>query len=250
MSGHSKWATTKHRKAAVDAKRGKIFTKLIREISVAARLGGGDPAANPRLRAVLAKAKAANMPQDNITRAIKKGTGELEGVTYEEVTYEAFGPGGVAILIEALTDNRNRTVAEVRHILTKHNGSLGENGSVSYLFERRGVITFDREGLDEDALMEAALEAGAEDIAEERENLEVLTAPGELEPVKEALEAAGFTPTHAAVAMVPKTRVSVDEKTGMALLKLFDALDESDDVNEVYSNEDIPDEVLAKYEGA
>ena len=249
MSGHSKWATTKHKKAAIDAKRGKIFTKIIREISVAARIGGGDPAGNPRLRAVLAKAKAANMPADNITRAIKKGTGELEGVTYEEVTYEAFGPGGVAILIEVLTDNRNRTVAEIRHILTKHNGNLGESGSVSYLFERRGVIAFAREGLDEDALMEAALEAGAEDVVEEGEAIEVLTAPGEMEQVKEGLEAAGFTARDASVAMVPKTRVAVDEKTGTALLKLFDALDDSDDVNEVYSNEDIPEEVLAAYEG-
>ncbi len=249
MSGHSKWATTKHKKAAIDAKRGKIFTNIIREISVAARIGGGDPAANPRLRAVLAKAKAANMPADNITRAIKKGTGELEGVSYEEVTYEAFGPGGVAILIEVLTDNRNRTVAEIRHILTKHNGNLGESGSVSYLFERRGVIAFDREGLDEDGLMEAALEAGAEDVVEEGEAIEVLTAPGELEQVKEGLEQAGFTARDASVAMVPKTRVAVDAKTGTALLKLFDALDDSDDVNEVYSNEDIPDEVLQAYEG-
>ena len=249
MSGHSKWATTKHKKAAIDAKRGKIFTKIIREISVAARMGGGDPDANPRLRTILLKAKGANMPADNITRAIKKGTGELEGVTYEEVTYEAFGPGGVAILMEILTDNRNRTVAEIRHILTKHNGNLGESGSVSYLFERRGVVTFARGEVDEDALMEAALEAGAEDVVEEGESMEVLTVPGDVEQVKEALEAAGFTAQEAAVAMVPKTRVAVDEKTGVALLRLFDALDDSDDVNEVYSNEDIPDEVLASYEG-
>jgi len=249
MSGHSKWATTKHKKAAIDAKRGKIFTKIIREISVAARIGGGDPGANPRLRTILLKAKSANMPADNITRAIKKGTGELDGVIYEEGTYEAFGPGGVAILMEILTDNRNRTVAEIRHILTKHNGNLGESGSVSYLFERRGVITFARGEVDEDGLMEAALEAGAEDVVEEGESMEVLTVPGDVETVKEALEAAGFTAQEAAIAMVPKTRVAVDEKTGVALLRLFDSLDDSDDVNEVYSNEDIPDEVLASYEG-
>jgi len=249
MSGHSKWATTKHKKAAIDAKRGKVFTKIIREISVAARIGGGDPDSNPRLRTILLKAKAANMPADNIARGIKKGTGELEGVTYEEVTYEAFGPGGVAILMEILTDNRNRTVAEIRHIFTRYNGNLGESGSVSYLFDRKGVITFARAEVDEDALMEAALEAGAEDVVEEGESMEVYTVPAEVEQVNEALAAAGFTAQEAAVAMVPKTRVAVDEKTSVALLRLFDALDDSDDVNEVYSNEDIPDEVLASYEG-
>ncbi len=249
MSGHSKWATTKHKKAAIDAKRGKIFTKIIREISVAARIGGGDPDANPRLRTILLKAKAANMPADNITRAIKKGTGELEGVVYEDLSYEAFGPGGVAILLEILTDNRNRTVAEIRHILTKYNGNLGESGSVSYLFERRGVITFAGDEVDADALMEAALEAGAEDVVEEGDTVDVYTVPGEVEEVKAALERAGFTTEEAAVAMVPKTRVPVDAKTGTALLRLFDALDDCDDVNEVYSNEDIPDEVLQAYEG-
>ncbi|HBB40574.1 MAG: YebC/PmpR family DNA-binding transcriptional regulator [Nitrospirae bacterium CG18_big_fil_WC_8_21_14_2_50_70_55] len=249
MSGHSKWATTKHKKAAIDSKRGKVFTKILREISVAARIGGGDPAGNPRLRAILLKAKAANMPAENIVRGIKKGTGELEGVTYEEVTYEGFGPGGVAILIEGLTDNRNRTVAEIRHAFTRYNGNMGENGSVSYLFDRRGVITFARGEVDVDGLMEAALEAGAEDVVEEGESVEVRTAPAEMERVKEGLEAAGFTAQEATVAMVPKTRVPVDEKTGHTLLRLFDALDDSDDVNEVYSNEDIPDEVLASYEG-
>jgi len=249
MSGHSKWATTKHKKAAIDSKRGKVFTKILREISVAARIGGGDPAGNPRLRAILLKAKAANMPAENIVRGIKKGTGELEGVTYEEVTYEGFGPGGVAILIEGLTDNRNRTVAEIRHAFPRYNGNMGENGSVSYLFDRRGVITFARGEVDVDGLMEAALEAGAEDVVEEGESVEVRTAPAEMERVKEGPEAAGFTAQEATVAMVPKTRVPVDEKTGHTLLRLFDALDDSDDVNEVYSNEDIPDEVLASYEG-
>jgi YebC/PmpR family DNA-binding regulatory protein len=249
MSGHSKWATTKHKKAANDSKRGKIFTKIIREISVAARIGGGDPASNARLRTVLLKARAANMPADNITRAIKKGTGDLAGVSYEEVTYEGFGPGGVALLIDVLTDNRNRTVAEVRHILGKHNGNLGESGSVSYLFDRRGMLTFNSAEVDEEALMEAALEAGAEDVADEGDTLEVLTSPQEFETVKSGLEAAGFIPATAEVTHVPHTRVSLDDKTGLQMLKLLDALDDNDDVTDVYSNDDIPDAVIEQYQG-
>lgn len=249
MSGHSKWATTKHKKAANDSKRGKIFTKIIREISVAARMGGGDPTSNPRLRTVLVKARAANMPADNITRAIKKGTGELAGVCYEEVTYEGFGPGGVALLIDVLTDNRNRTVAEVRHILGKHHGNLGESGSVSYLFDRRGMLTFNRTEVDEDALIEAALEAGAEDVAGEGDTLEVLTSPQEFETVKGGLEAAGLVPTTAEITFVPQTRVLLDDKTGPQMLKLLDALDDNDDVTEVYSNDDIPDAVIEQYQG-
>jgi YebC/PmpR family DNA-binding regulatory protein len=249
MSGHSKWATTKHKKAANDSKRGKIFTKIIREISVAARMGGGDPTSNPRLRTVLVKARAANMPADNITRAIKKGTGELAGVCYEEVTYEGFGPGGVALLIDVLTDNRNRTVAEVRHILGKHHGNLGESGSVSYLFDRRGILTFNRTEVDEDALIEAALEAGAEDVAGEGDTLEVLTSPQEFEAVKGGLEAAGLVPTTAEITFVPQTRVLLDDKTGPQMLKLLDALDDNDDVTEVYSNDDIPDAVIEQYQG-
>jgi YebC/PmpR family DNA-binding regulatory protein len=249
MSGHSKWATTKHKKAANDAKRGKIFTKIIREISVAARCGGGDPASNARLRTVLLKAKAANMPADNISRAIKKGTGELEGVNYEEVSYEGFGPGGAALLIDVLTDNRNRTVAEIRHTLNKYNGNLGENGCVSYLFDRRGMLTFTRVEIDEDALMEAALEAGAEDISEEGDTLEVLTSPEDFETVKEGLEAAGLVPATAEVTYVPQTRVPLDDKTGPQMLKLLDALDDCDDVTDVYSNDDIPDDVIEQYQG-
>jgi len=249
MSGHSKWATTKHKKAANDSKRGKIFTKIIREISVAARSGGGDPASNARLRTVLLKAKAANMPADNITRAIKKGTGELEGVNYEEVTYEGFGPGGAALLIGVLTDNRNRTVAEIRHTLNKYSGNLGENGCVSYLFDRRGMLTFTRAEIDEDALMEAALEAEAEDISEEGDTLEVLTAPEEFETVKEGLEAAGFVPVAAEVTYVPQTRVPLDDKTGPQMLRLLDALDDCDDVTDVYSNDDIPDHIIEQYQG-
>jgi YebC/PmpR family DNA-binding regulatory protein len=249
MSGHSKWATTKHKKAANDSKRGKIFTKIIREISVAARIGGGDPVSNPRLRTVLLKARAANMPADNIARAIKKGTGELEGVSYEEVTYEGFGPGGVALLIDVLTDNRNRTVAEVRHILGKHNGNLGENGSVSYMFDRRGMLAFNRAEVSEDTLMEAALEAGAEDVAEEGETLEVLTSPQEFEAVKTSLEEAGLVPVTAEVTYVPQTRVPLDEKSGVQMLRLLDALDDNDDVTDVYSNDDIPDAVIEQYQG-
>jgi YebC/PmpR family DNA-binding regulatory protein len=249
MSGHSKWATTKHKKAANDSKRGKIFTKIIREISVAARMGGGDPASNARLRTVLVKARAANMPADNITRAIKKGTGELGGVSYEEVTYEGFGPGGVALLIDVLTDNRNRTVAEVRHILGKHNGNLGENGSVSYLFDRRGMLTFNRSEVNEDALMEAALEAGAEDVTGEGDTLEVLTSPQDFEAAKSGLEEAGFVPTTAEVTYVPQMRVPLDDKSGVQMLRLLDALDDNDDVTEVYSNDDIPDAVIEQYQG-
>ena len=249
MSGHSKWATTKHKKAANDAKRGKVFTKIIREISVAARSGGGDPNSNARLRTVLLKAKAANMPADNISRAIKKGTGELEGVNYEEVTYEGFGPGGVALLIDVLTDNRNRTVAEIRHLLNKYNGNLGENGCVSYMFDRRGLLTYARGEVNEDALMEAALEVGAEDVSEEGDTLEVLTAPEEFDAAKEGLEAAGFVPTDAEVTYVPQTRVPLDDKSGPQMLKLLDALDDCDDVTGVYSNDDIPDQVIEDYQG-
>ena len=249
MSGHSKWATTKHKKAANDAKRGKVFTKIIREISVAARSGGGDPNSNARLRTVLLKAKAANMPADNISRAIKKGTGELEGVNYEEVTYEGFGPGGVALLIDVLTDNRNRTVAEIRHLLNKYNGNLGENGCVSYMFDRRGLLTYARGEVNEDALMEAALEVGAEDVSEEGDTLEVLTAPEEFDAAKEGLEAAGFVPTDAEVPYVPQTRVPLDDKSGPQMLKLLDALDDCDDVTGVYSNDDIPDQVIEDYQG-
>jgi len=248
MSGHSKWATTKHRKAAVDAKRGKIFTKISKELTVAARLGGGDPAANPRLRLAMEKARSVNMPADNVKRAIQKGTGELPGVAYEEVSYEGYGPAGVALLIEALTDNRNRTVAEIRHILGKHGGNLGENGCVAWIFETKGYILVDRKKTDEDTLMGAALDAGAEDLrTEDAENFEVLTDPADFEAVKEALGKAGIEPVSAEVTKLPKTEVRIEgEKEASQMIRLMEALEEHDDIQNVYANFDIPDALMAK----
>ncbi len=247
MSGHSKWSTIKHKKAAQDAKRGKIFTKLIKEITVAARLGGGDPAANPRLRAAIDAAKAANMPKNNIERAIKKGTGELEGVAYEEVTYEGYGPGGVAVLVEAITDNRQRTVAEVRHIFSKRGGNLGEPGSVAWIFEKKGLIVVEKNKVDEDTLMDAALEAEAEDIKDEGNEWEIETSPEELPKVKKALEDAGIEILSAKVTMVPSNIVKVEEeKKAQQLIALMNALEENDDVQNVYANFDIPDNILEK----
>ncbi len=245
MSGHSKWSTIKHKKAAQDAKRGKTFTKLIKEITVAARLGGGDPSANPRLRAAIDAAKASNMPKSNIERAIKKGTGELEGVSYEEVTYEGYGPGGVALLVETITDNRQRTVAEVRHILSKRGGNMGEPGSVAWIFEKKGLIVIDKSKVDEDTLMTIALEAGAEDIKDSDSEWEVETAPETLSDVKAAIEAAGIEILSSEVTMVPGNTVTVeDEKQAQQLLALMNALEENDDVQHVYANFDIPDEIL------
>ncbi len=247
MSGHSKWSTIKHKKAAQDAKRGKIFTKLIKEITVAARLGGGDPAANPRLRAAIEAAKAANMPKNNIERAIKKGTGELEGVSYEEVTYEGYGPGGVAVLVETITDNRQRTVAEVRHIFAKRGGNLGEPGSVAWIFEKKGLIVVEKDKVDEDTLMAAALEAEAEDISDAGSEWEIETSPEDLSRVKKALEDKGIEILSAKVTMVPSNIVKVeDEKKAQQLIALMNALEENDDVQNVYANFDIPDELLEK----
>ena len=247
MSGHSKWSTIKHKKAAQDAKRGKIFTKLIKEITVAARLGGGDPAANPRLRVAIEAAKAANMPKNNIERAIKKGTGELEGVSYEEVTYEGYGPGGVAVLVETITDNRQRTVAEVRHIFAKRGGNLGEPGSVAWIFEKKGLIVVEKDKVDEDTLMAAALEAEAEDITDAGSEWEIETSPEDLSKVKEALEDKGIEILSAKVTMVPSNIVKVeDEKKAQQLIALMNALEENDDVQNVYANFDIPDELLEK----
>ena len=247
MSGHSKWSTIKHKKAAQDAKRGKIFTKLIKEITVAARLGGGDPAANPRLRAAIEAAKAQNMPKNNIERAIKKGTGELEGVSYEEVTYEGYGPGGVAVLVETITDNRQRTVAEVRHIFAKRGGSMGEPGSVAWIFEKKGLIVIEKSKVDEDTLMDAALEAGAEDIQDSGTEWEIETRPENLEKVKKALEDAGIEILSAEVSMVPSNTIDIqDEKQAEQLMKLMNALEDNDDVQHVYANFDIPDELLEK----
>jgi YebC/PmpR family DNA-binding regulatory protein len=239
MSGHNKWSSIKHKKAKVDAQRGRIFTKLIKEITVAARLGGGDESANPRLRAAIAAAKAHNMPAANIERAIKRGTGELPGVHYEEVTYEGYGPGGVAIMIEALTDNKNRTVAELRHLFSKHNGNLAESGSVSWIFEKKGVILVKADQVSEDDLMMVVLDAGAEDIKSDGHSYEVLTEPENFEAVKKAIEEAGIPIDSAEVTMYPKTTVKVEGKQAEQLLKLMDALDDHDDVQHVYANFDI-----------
>ena len=247
MSGHSKWSTIKHKKSAQDAKRGKIFTKLTKEIMVAARLGGGDPSANPRLRAAIQAAKSENMPKDKIERAIKKGTGEIEGERYEEIQYEGYGPGGVAILVESMTDNRQRTVADLRHLFSKHGGNLGEPGSVAWMFEKKGLIVIEKEAVDEDTLMTVALEAGADDLNEEDDIWEVHTDPSAFEEVKSAIEGEGIPFQSAKVTMVPKNVVKVeDEKQASQLLRLMDALEDHGDVQNVYANFDIPGELLEK----
>jgi len=245
MSGHSKWSTIKHKKGATDAKRGKVFTKLIKEITVAARMGGGDPAANPRLRTAIAGAKAVNMPKDNVERGIKKGTGELEGVNYEEILYEGYGPGGVAVLVECMTDNRNRTVADVRMIFSKANGNLGESGCVAYMFERKGSITFDKETVDEEKLMDVALEAGADDVVDDSDVFQVLTTPLDFDAVREALEAEGLESIEANLAMIPQNVIDIpDEKTATQLMRLLDNLEDCDDVQNVHANFDISDEIM------
>jgi YebC/PmpR family DNA-binding regulatory protein len=242
MAGHSKWANIQHRKSKVDAKRGTIFTRINRELTVAAREGGGDPDANPRLRLAVQKANAANMPKDTIERTIKKATGELEGVTYEEVRYEGYAHGGVAVMVDCLTDNRNRTVAEVRHAFSKHGGNLGTDGSVAYLFSKMGVLNFEP-GTPEETLMEIALEAGADDvISEEDGSIEVHTAPEAYADVLAAMEAAGYEPAAAEVTMRASTEVEVDVDTGRKVLRLLDVLEDLDDTQDVYSNADIPDE--------
>ena len=241
MSGHSKWATIKHAKGAADAKRGKIFTKLIKEISIAARMGGGNPDTNPKLRTVIIKARGANMPKDNIERAIKKGTGELEGVAYEELSYEAYANGGVALLIEVLTDNKNRAAADVRNILTKAGGQLATAGSVSRLFKRKGIITLDGEKYTEDEVMEAALEGGAEDISHSSGIIEVSSAPEDFEAVVNALSEKGFETMNAEINMVPEVDVSLDNEATAKVLRLIEKLEDNDDVQNVYSNIDIPD---------
>ncbi len=247
MSGHSKWSTIKHKKGAQDAKRGRIFTKLTKEIMVAAKLGGGDPAANPRLRAAIASAKSENMPKDKIERAIKKGTGELEGANYEEISYEGYGPGGVAILIESMTDNRQRTVADVRHLFAKRGGNLGEPGSVAWMFEKKGLILVEKDKADEDTLMTIALEAGAEDLKEEDSVWEIHTSPEAFEEVRSAIESGNIPIQSAKITMVPNTTVKVeDEKQASQLLKLMESLEDHDDVQNVYANFDIPDELLEK----
>ncbi len=246
MAGHSKWSQIKRKKAINDQKRGQMFTKLIRELTVAARAGGGDPRLNPRLRLAVDAAKASNMPHENIERAIKRGTGELEGVTYEEIAYEGYGPGGVALYIETLTDNQKRTVAEVRHLLDKNGGNLGTTGSVAWQFDRRGVIYVTGEGMDEDAVFDAAVEGGADDVASEGGEYVVTTEAGDLHDVREALAAAGLTIASAQLTMMAKTEVGVSGRDGERLLKLLDALDDHDDVQQVHSNADLDDSVIQR----
>ncbi len=245
MSGHSKWSTIKRKKGANDAKRGKIFTRLIKEITVAARSGGGDTEGNPRLRSAIITAKTENMPKDNIARAIKKGTGEIAGEVYDEILYEGYGPGGVAVLVECMTDNRNRTVADVRHYFTKSNGNLGESGCVAWMFEKKGLILVDKETVSEEELMDHALEAGAEDIVEEDSEFQIFSAPEELDEVRDALGEAGVTLLDASISMVPKNTVDVtDEKVARSLLKLLENLEDHDDVQNVHANFDIDDELM------
>jgi YebC/PmpR family DNA-binding regulatory protein len=244
MSGHSKWASIKHKKGAVDAKRGKVFTKLIKEITVATRLGGKDPDSNSRLRVAIAAAKAENMPKENIERAMKKGTGELEGSNYEEVTYEGYGPGGVAVLIEVLTDNKNRAVADVRHLFERSGGNLGESGCVAWMFSQKGLIVFQKDQVEEEMLFELALEAGADDIKEDEKELEVITEPSSFEKVKTAIENAEIRYTLAEITMIPKTTVKIDDKHAQQMLTLMENLEDNEDVNHVYANFDISDEVM------
>jgi YebC/PmpR family DNA-binding regulatory protein len=250
MSGHSKWSTIKRKKGAADAKRGKLFTKIIKEIMVAARFGGGDVNSNPRLRTAVLAAKAENMPKDNIERAIKKGTGELEGVHYEDLTYEGYGPGGVAMLLEVLTDNKNRTVADVRHVFAKHSGNLGESGCVSWMFEKKGLILVDKGSVDEDRLIEVALDAGALDVNDTGKEFEVKTDPASFDGVKKALDDAKIKTSYAEVTMVPQTTVRLTGKEAEQMLKLMEGLEDSDDVQKVYANFDIPDEEMERLSAA
>jgi len=246
MSGHSKWSTIKRKKGAADAKRGKAFTKIIKEIMVAARFGGSDINSNSRLRAAVTAAKAENMPKDNIERAIKKGTGELEGVNYEELIYEGYGPGGVAMMLEVMTDNKNRTVADVRHIFSKQNGNLGEAGCVSWMFEKRGLIVIDKSNANEDRLIEVALDAGALDVKDTDKDFELVVPPSNFEEVKKALEDAGFKFNYAEVTLVPQSTIRLTGKEAEQMLKLMEGLEDSDDVQKVYANFDITDEEMER----
>jgi YebC/PmpR family DNA-binding regulatory protein len=248
VAGHSKWAQIKHKKAHTDAKRGKVFTKIVKEIATAAKLGGGDPEGNPRLRVAIDKAKEVNMPHDNIKKAIMKGTGELPGVSYEEYLYEGYGPGGVAVMVEVMTDNKNRTVPEIRHIMSKNGGSLGESGCVSWIFEKKGYILVSKAKTSEDVLMTVALDAGAEDMKNDpqEDNFEVISAPEDFAAVKAAIEKAGLPVESAEVTMLPKTYIVLDDKAADQMVRLVDALEDNDDVQNVYANFDIPDDVAEK----
>ena len=244
MSGHSKWSTIKHKKGAADKKRGKIFTKLIKEITVAARMGGGDPDANSRLRHALAAANSQNMPKDTSSRAVKKGTGELAGVNYEEITYEGYGPGGVAVLVECLTDNKNRTIAEVRNIFSKAGGNVGTDGCVAWMFDKKGFISVSKENSDEETLMDLALDAGAEDIVEESDSFDIITKPGDYDAVKDAVDAAQIKYELAEITMIPQNMTPLEGKEAEQMIKFMETLDDSDDIQKFYSNADIPDEVF------
>ena len=245
MSGHSKWHSIKHKKGATDAKRGKLFTKFIKEITVAARTGGGDPDANARLRKAILDAKAGNMPNDTIDRAVRRGTGAEEGVTYDEITYEGYGPGGVAMLIEAMTDNRNRTVAEIRHIFSKNGGNLGESGSVGWLFEKKGYIVVDKAAKPEEELFDIAIEAGADDLRDDEDNFEIITSPEKFEGVQTAIKSAGIEPQLAEVSMVPQTYVKLEGGSAQTMLRLMEAMEDHDDVQKVYANFDIDEADMA-----
>lgn len=248
MSGHSKWSSIKHKKALTDSKRGKSFTKIVKEISIAARLGGGDPSGNPRLRSAIEKAKEVNMPGDNVKKAIMKGTGELPGVSYEEFSYEGYGPAGVAVIIDVMTDNKNRTVPEIRFTMSKSGGSLGETGCVSWMFDKKGYILVNKANTSEDSVMSVALDAGAEDMKNdpEEENYEIITTPEDFNTVKAALEDAKIPVESAEVTMLPQNYVVLDEKAAEQMIRLMDALEDLEDVQNVYANFDIPDEVAAK----
>ena len=246
MAGHSKWANIQHRKGAQDKKRGKLFTKLIREITVAAKIGGGDPDANPRLRMAIDKAKSQSMPKDNIERAVKRGSGDLDGADYQEIRYEGYGPGGTAVMVDCLTDNKNRTVAEVRHAFSKFGGNLGADGSVNYLFNHVGHLLYPA-GVDEDAIMEAAIEAGAEDVVVDDDgSIEVLTEPADFESVRDAMKSAGHEPESAELTMRASTNSELGNKEAESMIRLLEVLEDLDDVQQVYSNADISDEVLAQ----
>ena len=244
MSGHSKWSTIKHKKGAADVKRGKIFTKLIKEITVAARMGGGDQDSNPRLRHALNAAKAQNMPKDTFERAVKKGTGDLDGVSYEEILYEGYGPGGVAVLVECLTDNKNRSIADVRYIFGKAGGNVGTDGCVAWMFDKKGLISVNKEDSDEETLMDIALEAGAEDIKDEGDVFEIITAPEDFDAVKEAVDTAEIKYEMAEITMLPQNMTAVDGKEAEQMIRFMEALDDCDDIQKFYTNADIPDEAF------
>lgn len=245
MSGHNKWSSIKHKKGAADAKRGKIFTRILKEMTVAARMGGGDPIGNPRLRAAIAEAKAANMPKDNIERAVKRGTGEIEGVTYEEITYEGYGPGGVALMVETMTDNTNRTTPEIRHIFEKNGGNMGTPGSVRFQFDRKGYFSIDKKAVSEDKLMEVVLEAGADDLqTDDPDAFEVYTAPEAFEQVRQALEKNSIPTLEAKLGQIPNLYVKLDDQKAKQMMRLMEMLDDHDDVQNVWTNFDVPEDLM------